>query len=137
MSEYTLPLPVMTTLSKEYWDGCKAERLLYQHCRNCDEVIFFPKYLCPNCMSHDLEWLQSSGRGKILTFTVTYESAPPAFYAAVPYAVAIIELEEGFRMMSNLVECDFEELECEMPVEVVFDAVTDEVTLPKFRPAAK
>lgn len=137
MSEYNLPLPAMTTLSKEYWDGCKAEKLLYQQCKDCGEVIFFPKYLCPNCMSHNLEWLQSAGKGKILTFTVTYESAPPAFYAAVPYAVAIIELDEGYRMMSNIVECDFDTLECDMPVEVVFDPVTEEVTLPKFRPLAK
>jgi uncharacterized OB-fold protein len=86
-------------------------------------------------MSHDLEWLQSAGKGKVVTFTVTYESAPPAFYAAVPYAVAIIELDEGYRMMSNLVECDFDALECDMAVEIVFDAVTEEVTLPKFRPA--
>lgn len=135
MSEYNLPLPVMTTLSREYWDGCKENKLLYQHCRDCNEVIFFPKYLCPDCMGHDLEWLESAGKGKILTFTVTYESAPPAFMAAVPYAVAIIEMDEGYRMMSNIIECDFDALECEMPVEVVFDPVTPEVTLPKFRPS--
>jgi uncharacterized OB-fold protein len=134
MSEYNLPLPVITTLSKVFWDGCKEEKLLYQHCRDCGEVIFFPKYLCPNCMSHNLEWLESKGKGKIATFTVTHNFAPPAFMAEVPYCVAIIELDEGYRMMSNMVECDFEELECDMPVEVVFDQVTEEVTLPKFRP---
>jgi len=135
MSEYNLPLPVITTLSKVFWDGCKEEKLLYQHCKDCGEVIFFPKYLCPNCMSHNLEWLESEGKGKIDTFTVTYNFAPPAFMAEVPYCVAIIELDEGYRMMSNMVECDFDELECDMPVEVVFDPVTEEVTLPKFRPA--
>jgi uncharacterized OB-fold protein len=134
VSEYNLPLPVITTLSKEYWDGCKENKLLYQHCRDCDEVIFFPKYLCPNCMGHNLEWLESKGKGKIVTFTVTYESAPPAFMAEMPYAVAIIEMDEGYRIMSNIIECDFDTLECEMPVEVVFDPVTPEVTLPKFKP---
>jgi len=134
MSEYNLPLPVITTLSKVFWDGCKEEKLLYQHCADCGEVIFFPKYLCPNCMSHNLEWLESKGRGKIDTFTVTYNFAPPAFMAEVPYCVAIIDMDEGYRMMSNVVECDFDELECDMPVEVVFDPVTEEVTLPKFRP---
>jgi uncharacterized OB-fold protein len=134
MSEYNLPLPVITTLSKVFWDGCREEKLLYQHCQDCGEVIFFPKYLCPNCMSHNLEWLESEGRGKIDTFTVTYNFAPPAFMAEVPYCVAIIELDEGYRMMSNMVECDFNELECGMPVEVIYDPVTEEVTLPKFRP---
>jgi uncharacterized OB-fold protein len=134
MSEYNLPLPVITTLSKVFWDGCREGKLLYQHCKDCGEVIFFPKYLCPNCMSHNLEWLESKGRGKIGTFTVTYNFAPPAFMAEVPYCVAIIDMDEGYRMMSNMVECDFDELECGMPVEVVFDSVTDEVTLPKFRP---
>lgn len=134
MSEYNLPLPVITTLSKVFWDGCKEEKLLYQHCKDCGEVIFFPKYLCPNCMSHNLEWLESKGRGKIDTFTVTYNFAPPAFMAEVPYCVAIIDMDEGYRMMSNMVECDFDELECDTPVEVVFDPVTEEVTPPKFRP---
>lgn len=134
MSEYNLPLPVITTLSKVFWDGCKQEKLLYQHCEDCGEVIFFPKYLCPNCMSHNLEWLESKGKGKIDTFTVTYNFAPPAFMAEVPYCVAIIDMDEGYRMMSNIVKCDFDELECEMPVEVVFDPVTEEVTLPRFRP---
>lgn len=137
MSEYNLPLPLITTLSKVFWDGCKENKLLYQHCKDCDEVIFFPKYLCPNCMSHNLEWLESKGKGRINTFTVTYDFAPPAFMAVTPYAVAIIEMDEGYRMMSNIVDCDFEGLECEMPVEVVFDAVTPEVTLPKFRPIAR
>ena len=136
MSEYNLPLPVITTLSKVFWDGCKEEKLLYQHCEDCGEVIFFPKYLCPNCMSHSLEWLESKGKGKIDTFTVTYNFAPPAFMAEVPYCVAIIDMDEGYRMMSNIVECDFKELECDMPVEVAFDPVTEEVTLPKFRPVS-
>ncbi|MFW6114057.1 MAG: Zn-ribbon domain-containing OB-fold protein [Actinomycetota bacterium] len=134
MGEYNLPLPLMTTLSKVFWDGCREGKLLYQHCRNCGEVIFFPKYLCPNCMGHDLEWLESEGKGRIDTFTVTYNFAPPAFMAVVPYCVAIVEMDEGYRMMTNIVECDFEELECDMPVEVVFDPVTGEATLPKFRP---
>lgn len=134
MSEYALPLPLITTLSKVFWDGCRENKLLYQHCRGCGEVIFFPKYFCSNCMCHDLEWLESKGRGKIDTFTVTYEGAPPAFMGVTPYAVAIIRMDEGYRIMSNLIECDFDQLECEMPVEVVFDPVTPEISLPKFKP---
>jgi hypothetical protein len=134
MNEYTLPLPLMTRLSRVFWDGCREGKLLYQHCRECGEVIFFPKYLCPRCMGHDLEWLESKGKGVIDTFTVTYGAAPPAFAGFTPYCVAVIRMDEGFRIMSNIVDCDFEEIRCEMPVEVVFEKVTDEVTLHRFRP---
>jgi len=134
MSQYTKPLPLITKLSKVFWDGCKEKKLLYQKCAECGEVIFFPKLLCPNCMSRNLEWKQSAGKGKIQTFTVTYDMAPPEFMPFVPYALAIIRLDEGYRMMSNIVQCDFDNLSCEMPVEVVFEAVTPEFTLPYFRP---
>jgi uncharacterized protein len=134
MSEYTKPLPLITTLSKIFWDGCKEKKLLYQKCNDCGEVIFFPKLICPNCMGENLGWEESKGRGKIHTFTVTYDMAPPEFMPYVPYALAIIRLDEGFQFMSNIVECEFEEIKCDTEVEVVFEKATDEITLPKFRP---
>ena len=134
MSDYQKPLPLITPVSKVFYDGCKEHKLLFQQCADCGEVVFFPKILCTGCMSRNLEWKESQGRGKIHTFTVTYDYAPPEFMADVPYALAIIELDEGFTMMSNIVECDFDKLACNMPVEVVFDPVTPEITLPKFRP---
>ncbi|MCX5851298.1 MAG: Zn-ribbon domain-containing OB-fold protein [Deltaproteobacteria bacterium] len=137
MSGYNKPLPLITPLSKVFYDACRDKKLMYQQCNDCGEIIFFPKHLCPNCMSRNLGWKESKGKGKIQTFTVTYEAAPPEFAADQPYALAIIRLDEGFRMMTNIVECDFNTLSCEMPVEVVFDAVTPEITLPKFRPAVK
>jgi len=134
MSEYTLPLPLITDLSKKFYDGCKEEKLLYQQCADCGEVIFFPKHLCTNCMGHNLEWKESKGKGKLHSFTVTYDMAPPEFMPHVPFVLAIIILDEGFRMLSNIVECEFNELKCDMQVEVVFDPVTPEITLPRFRP---
>ena len=134
MSEYKKPLPLITKLSKVFYDGCKENKLLYQQCKDCGEVVFFPKELCSNCMSRNLEWIESQGKGKIYTFTVTYAGAPPEFSADGPYALAIIEMDEGFRLMSNIVDCEFKQLTCDMPVEVVFDPVTPEITLPKFRP---
>jgi uncharacterized OB-fold protein len=86
-------------------------------------------------MSHNLEWKESKGKGKIYTFTVTYDAAPPEFMASVPYALAVINLDEGFSMLSNIVDCDYEKLSCDLPVEVLFEKVTPDVTLPKFRPA--
>jgi len=137
MSEYEKPLPLLTKLSKAFYEGCKENKLLYQQCKDCGEVVFFPKELCSNCMSHNLEWLESRGKGKLYTFTVTYAGAPPAFTADGPYVLAIIEMDEGFRLMSNVVDCDFTKLSCNMPVEVVFDPVTPEITLPKFRPVER
>ncbi len=135
MSEYQKPLPLITRLSKVFYDGCREGKLLYQQCKDCGEVVFFPKAMCSNCMGHNLDWKESKGKGTIHTFTVTYESAPPEFAADCPYALAIINLDEGFSMMSNIVECDLEKITCDMPVEVVFQPVTPEITLPKFRPA--
>ncbi|MCP4750071.1 MAG: Zn-ribbon domain-containing OB-fold protein [Proteobacteria bacterium] len=134
MTEYKKPLPLITSLSKVFYDGCKEGKLMYQQCQDCGKVVFFPKELCDGCLSENLEWKTSSGKGSLFTFTVTYDYAPPEFADDVPFALAIVNLEEGFSIMSNMVECDFEKLECDMPVQVVFDPVTPEITLPKFKP---
>ena len=134
MSEYRKPLPLLTATSKVFYAGCKEGKLLFQQCCDCDEVIFFPKALCPNCMSRELTWKESSGIGEIFTFTVTHAFAPHEFSADMPYVLAIVRMAEGFKLMTNIVECDFETLRCDMPVEVVFDPVTPDITLPKFRP---
>ena len=135
MSEYKKPLPLITDLSKVFYDGCKDGKLLYQRCGDCSTIVFFPKMQCPNCLGDKFEWQESKGKGKIYTFTVTYEYAPPEFMEDVPYAVAIVKMDEGFTIMSNIVECDFDDLACDMPVEVVFEDLTDEISLPKFRPS--
>lgn len=135
MSEYKRPLPLITELSKRFYDGCREGKLQYQQCKECKEVVFFPKAHCSNCMSSDLDWKTSSGRGKIYSFTVTYDAAPPEFMPYVPFVLAIVNMDEGFSILSNIEECDFEDLQCDMPVVVKFDPITPEVTLPKFIPA--
>ena len=137
MGEYKKPLPLITPLSKVFYDGCREHKLLYQQCSDCGEIVFFPRHLCSNCLGRNLSWQESKGRGRIHTFTVTYEYAPSEFADSTPYALAIVKLDEGFRMMSNIVDCDLSQLACETPVEVVFDAVTAEITLPKFRPVSQ
>ena len=134
MAEYTKPLPLLTSLSKIFYEGCKENKLLYQHCKDCGEVIFFPKIVCPNCMGTDLGWKESCGKGKIFSFTIAYDFAPPEFASSTPYALAIVNLEEGFSMLTNVVDCDFEKIACDMPVKVTFDPVTSDITLPKFKP---
>ncbi len=91
--------------------------------------------MCPQCGSIDYEWAPASGRGVIHTFTIVHRPTLPAFDGRVPYNVIAVQLDEGVFMVSNLVDCRREELRIGLPVEVVFEPLTDEITLPKFRPA--
>ncbi len=134
MKEYKKPLPTPLPWSRPFWEGCKRHELLIQRCKDCGTNIFYPKLYCSNCLSPNLEWIKTSGRGKVYTFTVVENYAPTDFAQDVPYVVAVIKLEESVQLMSNIVDCKPEQVKCDMEVEVVFEDVTDEVTLPKFRP---
>lgn len=133
MKAYNKPLPQPTPWSQFFWDGCKNKKLLVQKCEDCQKHIFYPKLFCPFCLSQELSWVEASGKGKIYSFTVVYSYQPTEFSDDVPYVIAVIELDEGVRMMSNIVDCNPVEVQCDMHVEVVFDEVSEEVTLPKFQ----
>ena len=133
MKEYKKPLPQPTPWSKPFWEGCKKHSLLIQKCQDCQTVIFYPKMFCPDCLSSNIEWIKASGRGKVYSYMTVYSYQPTEFQEDLPYVVAVIELEEGVRLMSNIIECPPEKLKCDMEVEVVFEDVTEEITLPKFR----
>lgn len=128
------PVPVVNPWAKPFWDAAKEERLVFQKCADCQKNIFYPRIACPDCFSDNLEWIEASGKGTIYSFTVVESNSPSAFLADIPYVVAIIKLEEGIQMLSNVVKCDPYKLSCDMPVEVVFEKLNDEFTLPKFRP---
>jgi uncharacterized OB-fold protein len=106
--------------------------LRVQRCRECQTYVFIPEPFCTGCQSEELEWVESSGRGTVYSMTTVYRPQRPEF--EVPYTVAIVELEEGWHMLTNLVDCSPEELRVGLPVEVTFRRMTDEVTLPLFRP---
>ncbi len=135
MIEYAKPLPVPDGDTKPFWDAAKEHRLMIQRCQDCQRTIFYPRSVCPHCMSDRIDWIQASGRGTIYSYTVVHRS-PSAFKEDVPYVVALIDLAEGVRMMSNVVECAPADVRIGAAVEVVFDDVTPEITLPKFRLAA-
>lgn len=134
MKEYKKPLPQITPWSKPFWEGCKREQLLIQKCQDCQKVIFYPKMFCPDCLSSNLEWVKASGKGKVYSYMVVYSYQPTEFEEDVPYVVAIIDLEEGVRMMSNIIGCNPEDVRCDMNIEVIFDHITDKFSLPKFKP---
>ncbi len=126
------PLPVINEETKPYWDGAKNEKLMVQQCPNCEKYIFYPRALCPHCFSDNLEWKQVSGKGEVYSFTVCHR-AGPAFQAQVPFVVALIDLAEGPRMLSNIQTTDVDSVRIGQRVEVVFEKVSDKITLPKFK----
>ncbi len=130
------PLPQPTRWSAPFWEAAREGRLVIQKCRSCGNAVFYPRLACPHCFSEDLDWVEASGRGRVYSYTLVLNNPPTPFIVDIPYVVAIIELEEGVRLLSNIVEADTDELRCEMPVEVTFEKVGDgeEFSLPKFRP---
>lgn len=136
MSEYKKPLPEIDGWwHKEFYEGCKRHELLIQQCGDCNKInIYSPRMLCPYCMSTNLKWKKSNGRGKVYSFTTVMAYPPKVFENDLPYTIGIITLDEGPRIRSNIVGCQPDQIKCDMDVEVVFDDITDKFTLPKFRP---
>jgi hypothetical protein len=130
-----LPQPI-TPEAKPYWDGLKEHKLMLPKCEKCGP-FFYPRIFCPKCHSRNLTWIQASGKGKLYSFEIVYQNFNPAYKIKLPYVLAMIELAEGPRMMSNLIniEPDPKVLKCDMPVEVIFEKLTDDITIPLFQPA--
>lgn len=128
------PTPGVTTDTEQFWAATSEGRLLLRHCNACGQMIWYPRPICPFCHSTDTDWQESPGRGTIYSFTIV-RRATAEFKDAVPYVLAYVELEEGPRLMTNIVECDMDELEVGQEVEVVFHKTASTMALPRFRPA--
>tara|TARA_B110000444_G_C18788153_1_gene571051 strand:+ start:210 stop:608 length:399 start_codon:yes stop_codon:yes gene_type:complete len=128
-----IPLPTPTEISQPHWDGCKKGELLVQKCTDCQAYVFIPQESCTNCQSSNLNWIRSSGKGVLYSYTTVFR--PQRIEFEVPYIVAIVELEEGWHMLSNLIDCDLDAVKVGMPIEVSFRKMTEEITLPMFKPA--
>jgi uncharacterized protein len=127
-------VPVPTPETKPFWQGTQQGELRLQRCDACQHVYFPPRPFCPKCAGRAVSWFKASGRGSLYSYVIHHRPAPGF---VPPYAIAVVELEEGPRMMSNIVECPQtpEALQLDMPLEVVFTQLTDEIALPQFRPA--
>lgn len=134
MSEYRKPLPPPSVESAPFWEACKRHELAAPRCGACSHHWFPATATCPRCWSTDWTWTRVSGRGKIYSFGVYHRAYHKGFADELPYALVIVELEEGPRLTTNVVDCKPDELRCDMPVEVVFEDVTPDRTLYKFRP---
>ncbi|HZR42028.1 MAG TPA: Zn-ribbon domain-containing OB-fold protein [Ktedonobacteraceae bacterium] len=129
------PIPVPDEASKPFFDGAREHKLMVQKCAACSTVMWPVKPRCNNCLSEDLMWTPVSGKGTLYSFTLMHQVFHPGFAAEVPYNIAEVDLEEGLRIITNIVGCDNADLQIGMPLEATFEDVTDEVTLPKFKPA--
>lgn len=127
------PLPVVTEESRPFWEGCRQGKLLLQYCGQCQRYQFYPRLYCMQCGSNALRWVEASGRGVIYSYTIIRQSKSPEFMSDTPYNVAIVQLEEGPRMLSNIVDADPSELGVDLTVTVEFDQVSEGISLPRFR----
>lgn len=129
------PLPQATPETTEFWEGAKRGLLRIQRCRACGRAYFYPRPFCPYCSSQDVEWFTVSGKGKLYSYVINHRPAY-GFQDAVRYVIAIIQLDEGPRMMSNVIGVEPlpENLPVDLPVVVTFETQDDDITLPLFRP---
>ena len=134
MNPNQVPLPTITPENKPFWDYMKQHEFRVQKCKSCGEMFYPPSEYCIHCLGHESEWVKLSGKGKVYSFVIIRQARMPVFAKMAPYVVAIIETDEGVRYSSNVIDCNPEDVYVDMPVEVVFDDVTDKFTLPKFKP---
>ena len=133
-SAYLKPLPAPSPESQPFWDACRRHELRLPRCSACSAYWFPPSGVCPECLSDQFEWALASGRGEVFSFVVMHRVYHKGFAEDVPYPIALVALEEGPHFLSNVVDCPLDAIRIGMPVQIVFDDVTDEHTLPKFRP---
>ena len=133
---YDKPLPHITALARPFWEGTREHELRLQRCRACGSYQFPPQVLCRTCLAEELDWTATNGKATVYSFVVQHRPATPAFVDDVPYVVAVVELDEGPLMLTNIVGCAPDAVKVGMPVEVTFVDATDEITLYPFRPRA-
>lgn len=134
--ELVKPLPRPTPWSEPFWEAAREHRLVLRRCTSCGTFQHPPYPSCEVCCGEAFTWVDAAGRATLFAYTVNHFSVPFPFWDDLPYITAIVELTEGVRMISNIVECDHDALRSSMALEVVFDDVADGCTLPKWKPAA-
>jgi len=134
MSRQEKPLPIINEDNAQYWRYARKRELRMQQCTRCEHIRFPASFVCPQCHAVEADWVRLSGKGTLYSYIIYHHAYHPAYREDLPYAVGIVQLVEGPRMESSIVGCRLEDLKIDMPLEVIFEEVADEVTLPKFRP---
>lgn len=135
MEKYNKPLPKQTALTAPFWQAAREGRLELQYCNDCNSFQHYPKKFCSNCWSEKIQWRQCSGKGHIYSYGIFRISPFSGFEQDVPYVVAMVELEEGIKVTTNIIGCPVSDVYIDMPVEAFFDPVTQDCSLIKFQPA--
>ena len=128
------PIPAITAEMRPFYDAARRGELVVQRCRGCGALRFPARALCSDCLAVDAEWAPVTGRGEVYSFNVMHQIYHPGFAAEVPYAVVLVKLAEGPKLISNLVGIAPADIRIGMSVRVVFEPLNDEITLPKFAP---
>ena len=133
-----MPPPAPDEVTAPFWDACRERRLVVQRCADCGAHRAPPSAICPQCGGFNVAFDESTGRGRVFTYTVVHHAGHPAVVDAIPYAVAVVRLDDcgGVKLISNVVGCPCDDVRVDMPVEVVWDEVSVGLTVPRFRPAA-
>ncbi|MEM7099696.1 MAG: OB-fold domain-containing protein [Pseudomonadota bacterium] len=136
MSEIKRPLPKPTPETQHFWDGCKAGELRLQKCGECDLVYYPPRPFCPSCSTRNVGVVVATGKARLVSYVINHRPHPAW---SEPHSIAIVELEEGPRMATNIINCPQtpEALQIDMPVEVIFEQASDDITLPLFQPVGE
>lgn len=129
-------LPTIENESRPFWDALQGGVLMLGYCRACQRVHYYPRPFCPHCWSESIEQQPASGRGMLYTYSVVHVNDQPPFRDRLPYVAAMVDLEEGVRVSTNIVGCGHEDLYVGMPVSVHFEHITPEVTTAVFRPTS-
>ncbi len=128
------PKPGIDWETRAYWEGCGRHELILQRCRSCGTLQHRPRALCVSCLSDEIEHFPASGRGTVYSFTVTHQNQAPGFREALPYVLAYVELEEGVRLLTNIVGCSPEDVRIGLPVEVEYAQLEGDIAVPRFHP---
>jgi len=129
----TRPLPQPTADTQPYWEAAREGELLLQRCDGCRRYQFYPRPYCVKCLSERLSWVPSEGRGTIYTYTIVHRAAHLTLQGRTPYAIVVVDLGEGVRMMANIVDSDLTKIRIGAKVVSVFEKASEEITLPQFR----
>lgn len=133
---YKKPIPRVDEETRGYWEACRRHELVLQRCGACNTLRYYPRAVCPQCLSSEVRWERMSGRGTVYTFTVTHQNQAPGFREELPYVLAYVTLDEGVQMLTNVVGCPPDQVKIGMAVEVTFEDVNDEIAIPRFKPVA-
>ncbi len=132
-ARYDLPIPDAYT--QEWWNATADGRLLIVRCATCHEAHYYPRSFCPRCGGSEVSWEEASGDAVLYTWSIVHQNDLPPFNELVPYVAAIVDLAEGPRMMTNVVDCEFDQLRVGMPLRLAFRDMTEDYRVPVFRPA--